>query len=1679
MSNKPEKTKRMHANDVHMDGDGSSFDYSKTTRRATRDRKLLVIPACLLLLAMDLAVFIYLAASGYEAGVCIFPALLAVADLVLFFVSTRVSYQFRYAKWHLFFYALTVFVCVLLTLILWAWSNALVMSTLAVWVLILVHGSLCVSLLLTVRMARKRGTRSAVVGSVMLGAMLVISLIGVIFCYTRGFFGQVSGKPFENKTIIYKLDKASDSYIASAFLPNKGTRVTIPAKFEGKPVSGIDTALLENASLKEMLIESADTAFLYTGASHDSHNPDLTILANKSFFDKTRRELLSIARAEKKPDLFLLVNCFSPTGLAENEKYVVFDYDFDSLSETVLNTCVLDAKPFRGTTVALGDLTAVGDCFANYDPAATESSLLCYSEFGGGYYVKSLKRSNGADLLNTPLTSPVTHVDVTFDRVLHVAFENGNDTVADLDDYIRTTTAYSNLNIPYDRYTLSASALLGEMKERFGFTYRWRVTVWEDGVSTYSNVLTRDDAAAYLDNVRATTTTGKLDATLSPVWDLKLPTVTVSANPITYGETLQFTVATNNTEKDCLPLHYRLMRGETAIGAQQTENPAFAVAGLVPLDSGDTYQIHVAVSDPDISSLTATVASEPFRITVNKRPLTHFVWETPHGTIYDGNYHATTVTHDDGAEPLVGDDVLTYTHSEASVMHAGSYTSEITLTGSAAEKYQTTAAKSFDILKRPATVTTWSSTTLTYNALPQSPLVSTLDNVVEGDEVLNTIIYRDMGTNAGSHTVKATLPDTSDYIFETEQSVPYTILQKELIVSTWGNSVRTYNGTIFCPTVTLLAGLAEDEKADIYAELSYSGGETNVGEHTASVTLPTTSNYRFETTYTQDYTILAKPITSLTWNTDTLTYNGQSQHPVVATMADVLEKDHAALLNALTYTADAKNASSTYYSVSVALPSGSNYVLSTTSSYYFSITPRPVSVGAWSDTNYVYDGTYHAPEVQFLNDVIEADAADLIASLQYTLTAETDLGAQKGIKAYGAYRMTVTIPAGSNYCFPSTTYLNYAIEKRPLTVGSWEEPSYTYDGNTHRPSILTLTGVASVDSESAVLSTVVYSTAPKNAGDYVATARMPADSNYTFTDSPSKSFKIEKRVISVSSWSSTSLTYNGSIQNPTVTGLNNLVEGDEATMLSVTAFSYNGSGRDAGDYTISVILTSLGSTNYTFNNITQEQDFRIDKKPVTVSTWSTANLVYNGSTQTPKVTGIDGVVNGELSTLLTKLIYSTGMKDVGEDYTVTATLQTDTNYVLTAAATHTYAITPKPLSVGSWSSGTYTYNGTLQHPTVSTLSGVVVGESADSLISGITHHISASGGVNAGSHTVTAVLDPSVTNYTLTGASKTYSIGKCLTSVTWNATLFTYNGEIQTPKVVSLPGILPGEDADAILAGITYSGDTSARNAGASYTIRATLPAGNYAISTGGTCTFSISKVLIQVGEWSATTDLVYNGKPQNPPIIRLNGILSGETDDILGQIEYENAGTNAGTHTVTAKLPQNANYAFDKNITYTYTIRPATLTIVSWSSGVLTYTGEAIAPVVTDISGAIEGEKSRVLSNITYQNKGTNVGTHTVRAIAPANYTFAGTATKDYNISAKSYALSWTTASGIPRVQISSALNEQVAISYRYYKSGSSIPYTTAPTSPGNYRIEAVITYRTEYHNLSFTNTTKDFTID
>ena len=422
------------------------------------------------------------------------------------------------------------------------------------------------------------------------------------------------------------------------------------------------------------------------------------------------------------------------------------------------------------------------------------------------------------------------------------------------------------------------------------------------------------------------------------------------------------------------------------------------------------------------------------------------------------------------------------------------------------------------------------------------------------------------------------------------------------------------------------------------------------------------------------------------------------------------------------------------------------------------VNKKSVSVSWESTTEFTYNGNPQAPSASVTTGVTGE-------TMTVTRTTQTNVG------DYTSTASCSSVTGGQarcdNYTLTNTTK-NYSIKKADSSITC---KSLTYTGGLQ--TLATGSGCSSLSNNTRT-----------DAGKQTVTCT--GDSNH---NDSTKDCSIGTKSVSVTWGSTTSFTYNGNAQAPTVSTSTG-ISGETMTVTRTTQ-------TNVGSYTSAASCSSVSGGrakcgNYSLTNTTKAYSIGRAASSITCKT-----LTYTGGSQTLATgSGCSSLSNNTRT-------------DAGKQ-TVTCTGDSNHN-----DSTKDCSIGTKSVSVTWGSTTSFTYNGNAQAPTVSASTG----------ISGETMTVTRTANTNVGGYVSTASCTgvsggrAKCSNYSLSNTTKSYSITTSKTAVLGSCGTVYYDGNSHT---------LAGGGSHIA----SYSNNTQTQVG--TYTVTATA-ADNYAFSDGST----------------------------------------------------------------------------------------------------------------------------------------------------------------------------------------------------------------------------------------------------
>ena len=376
------------------------------------------------------------------------------------------------------------------------------------------------------------------------------------------------------------------------------------------------------------------------------------------------------------------------------------------------------------------------------------------------------------------------------------------------------------------------------------------------------------------------------------------------------------------------------------------------------------------------------------------------------------------------------------------------------------------------------------------------------------------------------------------------------------------------------------------------------------------------------------------------------------------------------------------------------------------------------------------------------------------------------------------------------------------------------------------------------------------------------------------------------------------------------------VNGETAATAVTGAVTYSGSSQGAKDVNTYVITPGgLSATNYALTY--SDGTLTIGKAGLTVTanaaTKTYDGLVYSGGNGVT----YSGFVSGETAATavtgtLTYSGSSQGAKNVST-YVITPGGLSAANYALTYAD-GTLTIGKAGLTVTA-NAATKTYDGVAYSGGNGiSYSGFVNNEDSTAALTGaVTYSGNSQGAKNVNSYTITPG-GLAATNYAITYADGTLTIGKATLTITAKDAVKTYDGLVYSGgNGLSYNGFVNGEDSAAALTGVaTYTGTAQGAKNVSTYVITpGGITADNYAVTyINGTLT--INKALVTV----TAVDTARCYGIANPVFrITYSGLAGNETESVFTSAAQANVIATVqsapGTYPITVAGAAAGNYSF------------------------------------------------------------------------------------------------------------------------------------------------------------------------
>ncbi|MDR2267720.1 MAG: hypothetical protein LBE09_09130, partial [Christensenellaceae bacterium] len=718
------------------------------------------------------------------------------------------------------------------------------------------------------------------------------------------------------------------------------------------------------------------------------------------------------------------------------------------------------------------------------------------------------------------------------------------------------------------------------------------------------------------------------------------------------------------------------------------------------------------------------------------------------------------------------------------------------------------------------------------------------------------------------------------------------------------------------------------------------------------------------------------------------------------------------------------------------------------------------------NVEFTYNGYVNEPNISYLNTALVKGA-----DFDYTSTCTGNINA--GLE--DAAEMSITF---HNY-YKGNPVKNFTILKKEISV-EWTTETFIYNGNFQGHTVASYSG--NIYGEE--IEFLYEHDTNIVVGEHSITVKLSdtlVNSNYQLNNTAKDHiYSIGYASITLV-WGVADFTYDGNIHYPIVSGVEGKI-GEENITFTYAGDTESKNASDISTYSVTAVLDTSNATNSNYIITgSASKDFNISKRTISVS-WDMQELTYNSQIQYPQINEITNAVhNEELIFVYTGDVDKKNATDANV-YSVTANLKdnaTNGNYEF-SESTCWFKIAKKELSI-IWSDVKLEYNGSAQHPLITSLSGTVNSEKVTFQYIDYNNNINASQEDEYGV-TLSFTTDDVNANYKLpSNATKYYMINKKAITINWDAQVLYYNGIAQHPIATVATGCVNGEDITFV-----YSNYTSNINANVvnGYQVNIELDSENETnnnyLFAGEQHLYSINPNEITI-EWN-TDAIYYTGDPQHPLATVKTGKISNDAITFTYSGYSNNIKASDSKYYVTANLANteiNKNYVLSDDA-YQYCIEKRPLTVV-WSAEEFYYNGEVQHHTLTVTEGI---QKSEVIIFRYIYESNIHAGEHAVKGVLQdnavnANYVMVEQI--DYYVIYKSeIAILWSDDvfcyNGKPQhptvTVISGRINEE-EITFDYYN------YMNNVVAKTDYNVDVKLSDSQINTNYKFTGETKKYSIN
>ena len=663
---------------------------------------------------------------------------------------------------------------------------------------------------------------------------------------------------------------------------------------------------------------------------------------------------------------------------------------------------------------------------------------------------------------------------------------------------------------------------------------------------------------------------------------------------------------------------------------------------------------------------------------------------------------------------------------------------------------------------------------------------------------------------------------------------------------------------------------ASKKESGVYEDGDWSSEKpVNAGDYVVKAFVAGTDNYNAASVL-DDFTIERAAVTVVADAGQTKVYGESDPAAYTATVNGMVNGESISLIKYTVSRAEGEDVGE--YTIT---PAGDavqgNYSVSYKTDK-FTITPAETPVIVLSGEKAIYSGEVQKPTLTLTFGEGEKALA-LVAETDYTI----DWGSANWTDA-GTY--TVTVKGKGNFAGEKSA--TFEITQKAVMVVADAGQTKIY-GDADPKLTATINGVVEGEDATALIKYDISRATGEDVGEYTITPSGAKDQGNYSVSYTNGTFAITRAAVVVAA-DVKSKVYGGSDSSLTAT-ISGLKRGDAESKIE---FSISrAAGEDVGVYDI----TTSGDEIQGNYNVTYKSDkFTITHAPVVVIADAGQTKVYGQPDPATYTATVNGMVNGESTSLITYTVSRAAGEDVGE-YTITPAGDVVQGNYSVSYKTDKFTITPAETPVIVLSGEKATYSGKVQKPTLMLTFGE--GEKAQTLVAETDYTIDwgSANWTDAGTYTVTVNGKGNFAGE----KSATFEITQKAVTVVANADQKKVYGEVDPKLTATINGVVEGEDASAL---IKYGISRAAGEDVGEYTITPSGAAsqGNYSVTyTNGT--FAITRAAVVVA--ADVKSKVYGGSDPS-----LTATISGlKRGDAESKIEFSISraeGEDVGEYTIT-----------------------------------------------------------------------------------------------------------------------------------------------------------------------------------